>query len=119
MKLPNGRRAFIDRRKLEDYCLSPTHREGRNKARVFKQAVGLDQTKATVLLQALRSAAMQSNAKRGTVDQYGQRYTIDFELRGPAGLTTIRSAWIVRAGEDAPRLTTCYVLRGGPEPTSP
>ena len=119
MKLPNGQRATIDRRKLEDYCLSPTHPEGRNKARVFKQAVGVDQTNATVLLRALRIAATQCDAKRGDVDHYGHRYTVDFEFHGPTGLATIRSAWIVRTGEDAPRPATCYVLRGGPEATSP
>lgn len=119
MKLPNGQRAIIDPRKLEDYCLSPTHPAGRNKARVFKQAVGLDRSNATILLRALRSAAIRSDAKHGKVDRYGQRYTVDFELRGPTGLATIRSAWIVRTGEDAPQLTTCYVLPAGPGAISP
>ncbi|MDE0189746.1 MAG: hypothetical protein OXQ90_00175 [Gammaproteobacteria bacterium] len=119
MKLPNGLQAIIDRRKLDDYCLSPTHPDGRNKARVFKLALGLDQTNATVLLQALRSAAIRSDAKHGKVDQYGRRYTVDFEFHGPTGVAKIRSPWIIGKGEDAPRLTTCYVLPDGPEATSP
>jgi len=32
------------------------------------------------------------------------------DLVGPLGVAVIRSAWIVLAGEDFARLTTCYVL---------
>ena len=35
MRLPNGERAVIDIRKLQEYCLNSQHPRGRNKARVF------------------------------------------------------------------------------------
>ncbi|MEN8217816.1 MAG: DUF6883 domain-containing protein [Pseudomonadota bacterium] len=38
MPLPNAENAFIDTRKLTDYCLNLEHFEGRHKARVFKSA---------------------------------------------------------------------------------
>ena len=38
------------------------------------------------------------------------RYVLDFSMSGPAGEAQIRSTWIVRTGEDFPRLTSCYVL---------
>jgi hypothetical protein len=41
MKLPNADRAIIDLRKLRDYCLSPAHRYGRHKAKLFANAVGI------------------------------------------------------------------------------
>ena len=41
MKLPNSDRAFIDFRKLRDYCLSLVHSRGKNKARVFASLLGL------------------------------------------------------------------------------
>ena len=110
MKLPNGQRAIIDRRKLDDYCLSPTHRGGRNKARVFRATVGLDRKNADMLIRALRVAAEQGDAMDGGADDYGSRYTVDFGFDGPLGSATVRSAWIIRTGEDAPRLVTCYVL---------
>ncbi len=34
---------------------------------------------------------------------------LDFVLKTPSGSAVIRSGWIVRYGEDYPRLTTCYV----------
>ena len=47
--LPNGDRAIVDIRKLADYCLNPSHPRGRHKARVFRQAAGLQQDDAAWL----------------------------------------------------------------------
>ncbi|MFI0608516.1 MAG: DUF6883 domain-containing protein [Anaerolineae bacterium] len=41
---------------------------------------------------------------------YGQRYVLVFEMVGLRGSAIVRSLWIVRTGEDIPRLTSCYVL---------
>jgi uncharacterized protein DUF6883 len=43
-------------------------------------------------------------------DAYGRRVVLDFEIGTAAGSATIRSAWIVLAGEDVLRFVTCYVL---------
>ena len=109
MRLPNGDRAIIDRRKVTDYCLSLDHDDGSHKARLFQELVGLNRNNSTLLLDALRTAAATDDAVVGKVDEYGQRYTIDFELEGPRGIAMIRSAWIVRSGEEVPRLVTCYI----------
>jgi hypothetical protein len=55
-------------------------------------------------------ANQAENAVRGPVDGFGSRYTLDFQLSGPKGSALVRSAWIVRTGEDFPRFTSCYVL---------
>lgn len=110
MKLPNADRAFVDVAKLRGYCLSPTHAVGKHKARVFASVLGLTDADAEELRAALLEAARTLDAIPGEQDEYGQRYTLDLILAGPAGQATVRSTWIVRTGEDFARLTSCYVL---------
>jgi hypothetical protein len=110
MKLPNGDRAVVDIAKLRDYCLNPDHPRGRHKARVFASALGLTANDAVDLHNALLDAARAAEATVSDRDEYGQRYVVEFIMNGPAGTAAVRSAWIVRAGEDVPRLTSCYVL---------
>ncbi|MGH7124956.1 MAG: DUF6883 domain-containing protein, partial [Stellaceae bacterium] len=65
---------------------------------------------------ALRGALIEAVDKRGrklrpgNVDRFGERYIRDFEMTTNAGKATVRSAWIVLAGESVLRFTTCYVL---------
>lgn len=110
MKLPNAERAFVDVAKLRDYCLSSSHPRGRHKARVFLAALGLTAMHAEELRVALLAAARTEDATPGERDLYGERYMLDFLMNGPAGQAHLRSAWIIRAGEDFPRLSSCYVL---------
>ncbi|MCC6586336.1 MAG: hypothetical protein IT168_06420 [Bryobacterales bacterium] len=109
MKLPNGERAIVDIEKLRTYCLNPQHPRGRNKARVFA-VVGIRQADAEDLRTALLDAAMNGEATLGIENPYGQRYVVDFDLIRGSRTVRIRSTWIVRKGEDVPRLTSCYVL---------
>jgi hypothetical protein len=110
VKLPNGDQVIIDERKVTDYCLSPDHDDGRHKAHLFELMLGVNLDNAELLLDALRHAAAHGHAVRGKCDRFGQRYVIDFEFDGPVGTATIRSAWIIRAGQDVPRLVTCFIL---------
>ena len=91
MKLPNGHRAIVDLVKLRDYCLSPQHPTGRHKARVFRAALGFDQSRY----------------------RWPKSYVIDFTLTATPAAATVRSCWIIRTGEDVPRLTSCFVLPKG------
>jgi hypothetical protein len=110
MKLPNADRAVVDLAKLRDYCLSPDHPRGRHKARVFATALGLTADHAEELRDALLTAVRTEEATTTDQDQYGQRYVLDFTMNRAAREARIRSCWIVRSGEDFPRLTSCYVL---------
>jgi len=110
MKLPYGDKAIIDQRKIIDYSLSPDHDDGKHKARLFQDLLGLTRAHASLLLDALKKAAVDGEAISGRLDRYGQRYVIDFDLVGPTGQAIIRSAWIMRPGEASPRLVTCYIL---------
>lgn len=95
--------------KLQEYCLSPTHPRGRHKARVFAAVLGLTADDAELLRDALLQAARTEDATPTEQDTFGQRYVIDFQMQGSPGAAIVRSAWIVRTGEQFPRLTSCYV----------
>jgi hypothetical protein len=110
MILPSAERAVVDIAKLRDYCLNPDHLRGRHKARVFARVLGVTAEQAEDLREALLAAARTGHATAGDRDDYGQRYVVDFIMEGTSGSATVRSSWIVRVGEDFPRLTSCYVL---------
>ena len=110
MKLPNGDKAVVDDAKLTDYCLNPTHPRGRHKARTFEAVLGVTRLHAALLRHALLVAAANADAVEGESDEYRQRYVVDFNFAGTTGTGRIRSAWMIRTGEDYPRLVTCYVL---------
>ena len=110
MKLPNGDRAIVDVRKIEEYCLSDEHDDGKHKALRFRELMGVTRDNSELLIGLLHQAAAQGEATPGKSDRYGRRYVVDFSLQGPAGTATVRSAWIVLAGQTVPRLVTCYVL---------
>lgn len=110
MKLPNAARAIVDIEKLRDYCLSENHPRGKHKARVFATTLGLMATDVFELREAVLSAVQVEESIAGERDEYGQRYIVDFFMRRQGREAVVRSAWIVRRGEDVPRLTSCYVL---------
>ncbi len=110
MRMPNPGRAVVDLEKLRNYCLNPGHPRGRHKARVFLSTLGLTGDHAEQLRDSLLAAAHAEDAVAAERDDYGQRYVVDFTTSGPTGRAGVRSSWIVRRGEDFPRLTSCYVL---------
>lgn len=110
MKLPNAERAVVDIEKLRDYCLSSSHPRGRHKARVFVMALGIAADDAEELKQTILSAILTEEATPTERDEYGQRFVVDFSMRRQGKEAVVRSSWIVRRGEDFPRLTSCYVL---------
>ena len=110
MKMPNGAFAVVEVEKLRDYCLNPDHLRGRHKARVFAAALGLILENTEELRIALVDAARTDEAAPMDQDEYGQRYILDFIMHGPKASGKVRSSWIIRNGEDFPRLTSCYVL---------
>ena len=108
MKIPGGEAAIVDRQKLTGYCLNPEHPRGKHKARVFA-TLGFTAENADELRSALLKAAATADAQPAAADQFGERYVVEFEIRGPRGMGIVRSTWIVRRGETSPRLTSCFV----------
>jgi len=110
MKIPNAERAVVDIRKLRDYCLSPTHDEGKHKARLFASALGMSAADAGELRDILLEVVQTHDAQLGRRDEYGQRYLVDFMLEWRGKEAMIRSGWMIEHDSDIPRLTTCYPL---------
>ena len=110
VKLPNGERADLGS-KLGDYCLNPLHRHGQHKARVFQSVLGISLANAEVLRDALRKAASTAeDAVHHGNNGFGEVYELRFPLATGQGSATILSAWVIRDGEDYPRLTTCFIV---------
>ena len=109
MRLPNPERAIVDIAKLADYCLSLEHEVGKHKARVFRSALGITKADAKWLQARLLDASHLEAVHTGSLS-FGELYVIDFELKRRERRATARSGWIVRTGEDFPRLTTCFLL---------
>jgi len=110
MKMPNAENAVVDLRKLEDYCLNPEHPRGKHKARVFASALGLTGADAPDLREELLARVLTEECQEGDSDEFGRRYVLDFSYRNDDNEAVIRSTWIIKATEDFPRLTSCFVL---------
>jgi hypothetical protein len=116
--LPNYQNAVILREKLEKYCLDPRHESraygkssGKDKARVFKAALGFGQTDWELLKQRILEALPYYEAILGDEDEYGTRYNVRVQISGPNGNTeVVLTAWIVRPGTDYPFLTTAWCM---------
>src|SRR4030095_12405784 len=105
MKIPGASRAVIDLRKLEEYALSFAHPRGRQKARVFRSVLSITTANIGEFEARIREA-LDAEEKDG----FGARYTVDFQWTREGRSAAIRTSWIIRADEDFPRLTSCYVL---------
>lgn len=107
--LQNSKEAIVDIRKLEEYCLNPLHQIGKQKAKVFKSALGFSKNDARILQLKLLKAALNLDAVEISADSFGTRYYIDSEIIHKNKKAVIRSIWIVKVKEKIPRLITCYV----------
>jgi hypothetical protein len=110
MKLPNGNRADLGS-KIEDYVLNLRHWEGRHKARVFESVLGITLANREVLREAILSAAENSEEAEPLGNNgHGEVYVMRFPLETPRGRAAVLTVWIIRDGEDFPRLVTCYII---------
>ncbi len=110
MELPNATMAFIDDKKLIDYCLSENHPIGKHKARVFMSALSFSLAHFQELKDLILIGILNNEATQIEINQYGTLYVVDLLIENPPKKAAIRTSWIVRTGEDYPRLTTCYVI---------
>lgn len=108
--LPRGDEAILDIRKIEDYCLNASHPRGRHKARVFREALELQRGDATWLRDVLLESAGSAEASPIAVDPWGAHWRLDATIRRHGKSAVVRTIWIVRTGESAPRFVTCWVL---------
>jgi hypothetical protein len=105
-RLPHGDEAILDIRKIEDYCLNPSHPRGRHKARVFREALGLQCGDAAWLRDALLDAARAGEASPIAVNLWGTHWRLDVAIRRQTKSAVVRTIWIARSGESVPRFVT-------------
>ncbi|MBB3837058.1 hypothetical protein FHS57_001052 [Runella defluvii] len=79
----NANRAFIDDRKLMDYCLSESHPIGKHKAKVFKSALGFSIEHFQQLKNAILQSILKNEANFTESNQYGDLYVVDIEVENP------------------------------------
>lgn len=116
--LPDHLNAKIPADKLVKYALNPTHEardplgsHGKDKARVFKSALGFDQSNWELLKQHILDELPYHEAVFRDDDEHGKRYTVIVPITGPNGKTAdVLTGWIVEPGSDYPRLSTVRVV---------
>jgi len=108
--LPHGVEVILDIRKIEDYCLNPSHPRGRHKARVFRDSLDLQRSDASWLRDALLEAVRSGEAFEDGEDAWGRYWHVDAIIRRQGKSAVVRTIWIIRTGERVPRFVTCWVL---------
>jgi hypothetical protein len=112
MKLPNHEQAIVPQRKITDYLLSSTHRDGRSKAAFFSR-FGFSVEGWDVLAAALRRHAAEHPVVETEHTPFGTRYVVEGGLTAPDGRTPrVRVVWFIERGETIPRLVTAYPAKG-------
>lgn len=108
--LPNAHRAVIEPEKLRDYVLSPEHKYGKHKARVFLSALGIDRGSWEYLRDQITSRVEEAEVSEVRAGKYGVRYSVPMLIEGLNGRThEVTTGWIVEEEGASPRLTSAYV----------
>ena len=108
MKLPNGGKAIIDERKIREYLVSRSHPVGRFKAKFFA-SLGFGPGNWQVLAAAILRLATNNDAQLVEDNDHGRKYLVSGTLTGLQERSAeVVSVWIVRVGDDIPRLVTVY-----------
>ena len=82
--MPLSDKAVLDIRKIEDYCLNPSHPRGRHKARVFREALDVQRGDASWLREVLLEAARSTEASEIGTDAWGSYWRLDATIRRQA-----------------------------------
>jgi hypothetical protein len=110
MKLPNADKLAVERAKILDYLLDPTHRIGASKARYFSR-FGFTAETWERLAEALRVHGQTYEVKRMRETGFGPRFEVEGTLKAPDGREPlVRSVWQLDKDAVAPRLITAYPL---------
>ena len=110
-RIPNVENAFIGIEKLTEYCLNENHSYGKEKARLFKSVLGIGTYDAYLLKEALLEGLSFYDCISKEKDQYGERYEVIMKIRIFEKEANVITGWIIRVGEDFPRLTSCYITK--------
>jgi Domain of unknown function (DUF6883) len=108
--LPNYSLAIIPPQKLWGYALSPTHKRGKHKARVFQSVLGLEQQDWPYLRDQIIEGLPESEAVLRYDTVKYQKWEVPILVAGRSSHQGyVTTGWIVRAEDERPQLTSAYV----------
>jgi hypothetical protein len=110
--LPNVENVAIPMEKITGYALDRNHIVGANKARVFESALGFTQANAKELSDQIGSQIALNPAIERDATEYGRVFSVDVPVVGPRGKGVVSTGWILKTGEETPRLTSLRVVKG-------
>jgi hypothetical protein len=105
VKLPKADQVQIDEQKVSEYLLSPMHPVGRFKARVYR-ALGFEQANLDAFIAEVRRIATEGEVAEVEDFEFGRKYTVPGELKGPHGATRVVTVWMQAPGQNDARLVT-------------
>jgi hypothetical protein len=112
LALPNYDKAIILRDKLESYVLNPAHGEGKHKARVFKSALGFEQSDWEELKKRILEELPYHEAIPHGEGLWGRKYLVILPIVGlNANTADVETVWIVKPKTDFPTLVTTLVAK--------
>ncbi len=111
MHLPNFSKAYIDLKKLSEYCLNEDHPIGKYKARFFKSVLNISKEHALLLKKEIIKNLPSSEAILRGEDHFGIRFSVNIKIVIFEKEAMVCTAWIVKVGENFPRLTSCYIKK--------
>ncbi|MBF7123095.1 DUF6883 domain-containing protein [Pediococcus pentosaceus] len=110
--LPNLKNATFAEAKLTKYALDSTSDKGKEKARVFKAALGYEKSNYKDLMQQVYDNLGKFKVVEKGEDQYGTKFEVNMMIHGPNGKTkNVLTAWKVK--ENKTWLTSIYVKDKG------
>lgn len=99
----------VDVRKLTEYALNDEHPEGKHKARLFRDLLGITRNDWRFLAEQLVTGLQQEIVEHPRKSEHGVQYHVNVPVVGRNGAKkVVRAAWIIRANEP-PSLTTVLI----------
>lgn len=101
---------IIPPEKLTQYALNPNNNRGKDKAVVFKSALGFTIDNSEQLRMQLLEKSPDAPATLLRTNQYGQHFRVDIIVKGiNYKYATVRTGWLIEIDTRIARLTTLYV----------
>ena len=110
--LPNVENVVVSMEKVAGYALNPHHAAGGNKSKVFESAFGFTQKNAQLLVNQIIENVAAIPATERQMSEFGRVFSVDVPVVGPRGRGYVTTGWILKNGENTPRLTSLRVSKG-------
>lgn len=102
----------IERKKLNGYLLSPTHSQGKHKARLWSSVFGIQEEDGDLLERLIREHLDQAKPVERTAKGPIRRWELVIpDFHGPSGNSgPVLTAWALEPGKKHPHLTTAFPI---------